>query len=122
MTDVTEDSQVEDLPVRCPAWIAHVLDESTGEPHAVLLHLPRGERVALSPTATRVWQLIVAAGAAGARKADVVPLLASEYGTDPLIIEHDVAELMTQLATGGWAETVAPPERSAGDVSGGSDA
>ena len=119
---MTEDSQVEDLPVRCPAWIAHVLDESTGEPHAVLLHLPRGERVALSPTATRVWQLIVAAGPAGVRKADVVPLLASEYGADPLIIEHDVAALLTQLTTGGWAEPVTAPEASAGDVSGGADA
>jgi len=119
---VTKDSQVEDLPVRCPAWIAHVLDESTGEPHAVLLHLPRGERVALSPTATRVWQLIVAAGPAGASKADVVPLLADEYGADPVIIEHDVAALMTQLTTGGWAEPVGPTERPAGNVSGGADA
>jgi len=119
---VTKGSQVEDLPVRCPPWIAHVLDESTGEPHAVLLHLPRGERVALSPTATRVWQLIVAAGPTGARKADVVPLLASEYGADPLIIEHDVAALMAQLTTGGWAEPVATPERPVGDASGVADA
>jgi hypothetical protein len=121
VTDVTKDSQVEDLPVRCPAWIAHVLDESTGEPHAVLLHLPRGERVALSPTATRVWQLIVAGGPAGASKADVVPLLASEYGADPLIIDRDVTALMEQLTTGEWVERVASSERPTGDASGGAD-
>ncbi len=108
-------------PVRRPAWVAHVLDESTGEPHAVLLHLPRGERVALSPTATRVWQLIVAAGPAGVRLADVVAVLASEYGTDPKIIERDVDALTSQLTSGEWVEPVGPPDQTT-DVSGSADA
>jgi hypothetical protein len=92
--------------VRRPEWVAHVLDESSGEPHAVLLHLPRGERTALSPTATRVWQLVVAAGAAGVRTGDLVPILAAEYEADPMIISQDVAALVAQLLAGAWVEEV----------------
>ena len=85
------------------------MDDSTGQTHAVLLHLPRGERTALSPTATRVWQLIVAAGADGVRLGDLVPVLAAEYGADPMIISQDVAALGAQLLAGEWVEAVPPP-------------
>ena len=108
MAEVTsvQHRDVPSEPVRRPEWVAHVLDESTGEPHAVLLHLPRGERTALSPTATRVWQLIVAAGAKGVQTADLCPALAAEYGADPEIVSQDVAGLMTQLLAGEWVERV----------------
>jgi hypothetical protein len=94
--------------VRRPAWVAHVLDASADEPHAVLLHLPRGERIALSPTATRVWQLIVAAGPDGVRLDEQVPQLAAEYGADPETIARDVAALRAQLLAGEWIEPVTP--------------
>ena len=122
MTDVTRALDFGDRPVRRPDWVAHVLDESTGKPHAILLHLPRGERVALSPTATRVWQLIVASGPTGARLTEIVPLLASEYGADPTIIEHDVAALVAQLTTDGWAEPVTAADRQSGAATGAADA
>jgi hypothetical protein len=93
--------------VRRPEWVAHVLDEHAGEdPHAVLLHLPRGERVALSPTATRIWELIVAAGPSGAHVGDIVPILAAEYGVDPTIVDHDAADLVNQMVAGEWLEVL----------------
>ena len=93
--------------VRRPEWVAHVLDEHDGEdPHAVLLHLPRGERVALSPTATRIWQLIVAAGPSGVQMGDIVPILAAEYAVDPTIVDHDVTELVSQMIAGEWLEVL----------------
>lgn len=108
VTDVTNGTQsLPSLPVRRPDWVAHVVDESTGEPHAVLLHLPRGERTALSPTATRIWRLIVESGAAGVRLGDLVPILAAEYQADPMIIRQDVTALAGQLIEGGWVEEVA---------------
>ena len=93
---------------RRPAWVAHVLDDAGEEPHAVLLHLPRGERVALSGTATRVWQLIVAAGPKGTQMGDVVPILTKEYRADPTIISRDVAALLAELLAGEWVEIVDP--------------
>lgn len=107
--------------VRRPEWVAHVLDEGVpsesapegpadaaepGQPHAVLLHLPRGERVALSATATRIWQLIVAAGPSGVRMGDMVPILAAEYGVDPTIVDHDATELVNQMVAGEWLEAL----------------
>ena len=111
------DQRMERLPargrVRRPDWVAHVLDEGVpgqGAPkegiHAVLLHLPRGERVALSATATRIWQLIVLAGASGVRMGDIVPILAAEYAVDPTIVDHDVTELVSQMIAGEWLEVL----------------
>lgn len=110
------------VPVRRPEWVAHVVDESSGEPHAVLLHLPRGERTALSPTATRIWQLIVAAGPQGVQTGDLVPLLATEYGADPMIIRRDVIALAGQLLAGDWVEAVpATQDDAKGQPIGGED-
>lgn len=101
-----------DPPLRRPAWVAHVLDDSSGEPHAILLHLPRGERTALSPTATRFWQLIVAAGTPGARITELAPALAAEYDADPTVVERDLRALQVQLLDGEWVEPVGEDEGS----------
>jgi hypothetical protein len=92
--------------------VAHVLDDSSGEPHAILLHLPRGERTALSPTATRFWQLIVAAGTSGARITELAPALAAEYDADPTVVERDLRALQVQLLDGEWVEPVGEDEGS----------
>ena len=97
--------------MRRPEWVAYVFDEAAPgaegeEAVAVLLHLPRGERVALSGTGSRVWELITAAGAAGVRMGDLVPLLAEEYGVDPTIVDHDVSALLAQMTAGEWVEIV----------------
>lgn len=108
MTDVTgsDAAKVSRLPVRRPEWVAHVLDDATGEPHAILLHLPRGERTALSTTGTRVWQLVVGAGPAGISAADMAPVLAKEYAADPKVVQADVTTLIEQLLAGDWVEPV----------------
>lgn len=106
MTDVTAigGTDAASLTVRRPAWVAHVLDDASGEPRAVLLHLPRGERTALSGTGTRVWQLIVAGGDVGTSAAAMAPVLADVFGADPQVVQADVATLVEQLLAGGWAE------------------
>ena len=115
--DVTEPALLGRL--RRPEWVAHVLDAgddsaadltTNGGPssrdrgHAVLLHLPRGERVALSDTATRIWLIIVESGASGVRMGDIVSVLAAEYGVDPTIVDHDATQLARQLIAGDWLE------------------
>ena len=97
-------SQEDDRPVRRPEWVAHVLD---GE-HAVLLHLPSARRVALSPEATAVWELVVAAGRGGAGADDLVVALAPRYDADPEVIGGDVRALLDELVGGGWVEPVEP--------------
>jgi hypothetical protein len=92
--------------VRRPEWVAHVLDDASGEPRAILLHLPRGERVALSRTGTSVWQLIVAAGSDGISVPELVPSLAEEYQAEPEVVTTDVQTLIDQLLEGEWVESV----------------
>ena len=114
VTDVTvvtnEAGPVPDLPaeqrVRRPEWVAHVLDDEADPPRAVLLHLPSGRRTALSDTGTRVWQLIVAAGADGTDGVNLGVTLGPEYGLAPTIITHDVAGLLAEMVAGGWLEVV----------------
>lgn len=92
--------------VRRPEWVAHVLDEASDPPRAVLLHLPSGRRTALSDTGTRVWQVIVAAGPDGVDGVNIGQTLGPEYGVDPTIVAHDVAGLVAEMVEGEWLEVV----------------
>lgn len=85
---------------RRPAHVAWVVDDGT----AVLLHLPSGRRVALSDTATAVWEALVDAGDGGLRVVDVVPVLAERYHADPGQVAADVEHLLAELAGAGLAE------------------
>ena len=108
--------KTQDLVIRRPEWVAHVLDDASGELRAVLLHLPSAERRALSDTATRIWQLVVASGEVGVRAVDLVPVLSDEYGADPTIVMRDVVALVEQMLDGEWLEAVVPAaaERQSG--------
>ena len=90
--------------VRRPDRVAHVLD---GE-RAVLLHLPTGRRVVLSPEATAVWQLVIASGLAGVSSDAVTATLAPRYATDADVIAADVHALIQQLAEQDLVELVEP--------------
>lgn len=111
-TQVTDGTQIPSPGIglterfRRPQWVAHVLDEASGEPHAILLHLPRGERIALSETGTRVWQLIVAADEPGTCVEAMAPVLAAEYNAQLEVVEADVLTLIEQLMAGDWIERV----------------
>src|SRR5436190_10135286 len=94
--------------VRRPDWVAHVLDEEADPPQAVLLHLPSGRRTGLSPTATRIWQEIVATGQKGADQASLADKLAPEYGTTPSAIALDIEALLVEMVTEDWLEAVPP--------------
>lgn len=105
MTRVTD---VATCRVRRPDWVAHVLDEDAEPPRAVLLHLPSGRRIGLSPTATRVWQAVVEAGAEGLDLAGMAARLAPEYGADPAVIARDTTALLEEMIEGEWVEVVPP--------------
>jgi hypothetical protein len=90
-----------------------VLDEESDPPQAVLLHLPSGRRTGLSPTATRIWQEIVATGQQGADQASLAVKLAPEYGTTPSAIALDIEALLVEMVTEDWLEAV-PPGDDAG--------
>ena len=83
-----------------------MLDDASGDPHAILLHLPRGERIALSDTGTRIWQLIVAAEAPGTCVEEMAPVLAAEYNAPLDVVAADVSTLIEQLLAGDWIERV----------------
>lgn len=85
---------------RRPPHVAWVVDDGT----AVLLHLPSGRRVALSETATAVWQALVGAGDAGLRVADVTPALAERFGADAAQVSADVQHLLDELLAAGLLE------------------
>jgi len=107
VTDVTNGTpQAAFWRVRRPEWVAHVLDEASDPPQAVLLHLPSGRRTALSDTGTRVWREIVAAGAEGTDGVKIGATLGPEYGADPTIVTRDVAGLVAQMVEGEWLEVV----------------
>jgi hypothetical protein len=118
VTDVThEASDAAHWLVRRPEWVAHVLDEASDPPRAVLLHLPSGRRTALSDTGTRVWQVIVASGTDGTNGVNIGATLAPEYGVDPTIITHDVSGLVVEMVEGEWLEVV-PQTHDAAEVGG----
>jgi hypothetical protein len=108
-----------DRRVRRPEWVAHVLDEASDPPRAVLLHLPSGRRTALSDTGTRVWQVIVASGAEGTNGVNIGVTLGPEYGVDPTIITHDVAGLLAEMVEGEWLEVVPESDDASRDAVGG---
>jgi hypothetical protein len=66
----------------------------------VLLHLPSGQRLVLSPTASRIW----AGLAEGADSADLVATLAGSYATDPDVVARDLHDLVEQLLAAGLLE------------------
>lgn len=104
MAAEAEDPEISGVRVRRPEWVAHVLDDTSGQPQAILLHLPRGERIALSATGTSVWRLIVETGQLGASAAEIAPTLAIEYDAAPSVVEADVVNLINQLLAGEWVE------------------
>ena len=116
VTDVARVTDVTDQRVRRPEWVAHVLDEASDPPRAVLLHLPSGRRTALSDTGTRVWQVIVAAGTEGVDGVNIGATLGPEYGVDPTIVTHDVEGLLAEMVEGEWLEVV--PTEGPTDVGG----
>lgn len=107
VTDVTAEAQPR---FRRPDWVAHVIDEAAEPPRAVLLHLPSGRRTGLSDTATRIWQVVVSAGAEGVHVGGITAIVAPEYGVNPTIITHDVVALLDDMVTGEWVEIVTERE------------
>lgn len=106
MVAETENPEVSGVRVRRPVWVAHVVDDASGQPRAILLHLPRGERIALSATGTSVWGLIVETGQHGASAVEIAPTLAAEYDAAISLVEADVVSLIDQLLAGEWVERV----------------
>lgn len=108
VSGVTDVADVTNVTLRRPEWVAHVLDDASDPPRAVLLHLPSGRRTALSDSGTRVWQVIVAAGAEGTNGVNIGATLGPEYALDPTIITRDIAGLLTEMLEGEWLEVVPP--------------
>lgn len=75
---------------RKPPHVAHARDGDA----TIVLHMERGEHVALSAHGTKVWELLLDSGDAGT----VVERLAAEYAdADPAVIEADVRALLDDL-------------------------
>lgn len=108
VSGVTDVADVTIVVLRRPEWVAHVLDEASDPPRAVLLHLPSGRRIALSDSGTRVWQVIVASGAEGTNGVNIGQTLGPEYGVEPTLITRDIAGLLTEMLEGEWLEAVPP--------------
>lgn len=89
---------------RRPEWVAHVLDQEAEPPRAVLLHLPSGRRTALSETATRVWQEVVAAGPDGTDVPTLAATIAPDYGLTGDAIALDISALLVEMTEGEWVE------------------
>jgi hypothetical protein len=114
VADVTDGAKAPMGRVRRPEWVAHVLDDTIDPPRAVLLHLPSGRRIGLSDTATRIWQEIVASGAAGVHLGAIAAVLAPEYGADPTIVQQDVAALLADMVEGEWVEVISDMSDTSG--------
>jgi hypothetical protein len=82
----------------CPPDVAAADDDGRW----VLLHLPSGQRLALSDTASRVWDGLVE----GVDSADLAASLAQAYATDPDVVDRDVRALIDQLLAAGLLEPV----------------
>jgi hypothetical protein len=80
----------------CPTDVAAADDDGRW----VLLHLPSGQRLVLSDTASRIWAGLVA----GTDSAELTVDLAAEYATDPDVVGRDVGGLVDQLLAAGLLE------------------
>jgi hypothetical protein len=84
----------------CPDDVAAVDDGD----RTVLLHLPTGQRLVLSPTASALWRGL----ADGEDPGSLCQRLAGEYGADVTVIAADQQRLVADLLGRGLLTTRLP--------------